>query len=405
MRMSLYKVELTRDIYETSLRRTLAEWAKQEPDVLLVSSEGRRILSHRVLLAFYSEQLRAVLTDPAVMFSPFPAVVLVPAPASAISTLLRILVSGKLETRDRGAAREVQHAAAVLGINIENFVVEQKQYGQTYPAFNDTNNYPMQPKDASSAEPDIPIKEEMHPESYDALAPNVHLEEFDYEEREASTWGMQQLQQFDDSSSSNSDLKCYVCGKISKNRPCLTLHMRSVHGIRQRKIRKDKKQPVAPPQDIIFKQGIIQHEKFQHAQMEVPFEADPTKRFKCDVCGKAFIDSGRMKRHKLIHLPEEEKPYKCDFCPKRFCQLVQKRAHTRNHHPSEVGSMVTDQSYADIIEDSRDVARGEQRSIGVDPSYADIVEENREMDAMIEENGGMDISGTSDYNMVNVNLD
>ena len=67
--------------------------------------------------------------------------------------------------------------------------------------------------------------------------------------------------------------------------------------------------------------------------------------------------------------------------------------------------MITDQSYADIIEDSRDVARGEQRSIGVDPSYADIVEENREMDAMIEENGGMDISGTSDYNMVNVNLD
>ena len=66
--------------------------------------------------------------------------------------------------------------------------------------------------------------------------------------------------------------------------------------------------------------------------------------------------------------------------------------------------MVTDQSYADVMEDSRDMAR-EQRSIGVDPSYADIVEENREMDAIIEENGGMDISGASDYNIVNVNLD
>ena len=55
-------------------------------------------------------------------------------------------------------------------------------------------------------------------------------------------------------------------------------------------------------------------------------------------------------------------------------------------------------------EDRRDMAR-DQRSIGVDPSYADIVEENREMDAIIEENGGMDISGASDYNMVNVNLD
>jgi len=113
-----YKVEITGEVYEASLRRTLAAWSKQEPDVQLVSREGHSIFSHRVLLSFYSSQLQRILGDPVIMFSPQPASISVPASASALSALLRMLTCGKVETAD--TQDEVRAAAEALGININN---------------------------------------------------------------------------------------------------------------------------------------------------------------------------------------------------------------------------------------------------------------------------------------------
>ena len=113
-----YKVEITGEVYEASLRRTLAAWSKQEPDVQLVSREGHSIFSHRVLLSFYSSQLQRILGDPVIMFSPRPASISVPASASALSALLRMLTCGEVETAD--TPDQVRAAAEALGININN---------------------------------------------------------------------------------------------------------------------------------------------------------------------------------------------------------------------------------------------------------------------------------------------
>ena len=37
--------------------------------------------------------------------------------------------------------------------------------------------------------------------------------------------------------------------------------------------------------------------------------------------------------HKLIHLPESERPHKCDVCERRFCQKGQKKTHMMKFHP------------------------------------------------------------------------
>ena len=39
--------------------------------------------------------------------------------------------------------------------------------------------------------------------------------------------------------------------------------------------------------------------------------------------------------HKLIHLPESERPHKCDLCEKRFCQKGQKKVHMAKYHGNE----------------------------------------------------------------------
>ena len=42
------------------------------------------------------------------------------------------------------------------------------------------------------------------------------------------------------------------------------------------------------------------------------------KPYECDVCEKAFRQSGHLKSHMRIHT--NEKPYECDVCEKRFRQ-------------------------------------------------------------------------------------
>ena len=57
----------------------------------------------------------------------------------------------------------------------------------------------------------------------------------------------------------------------------------------------------------------------------------PAKRFKCDVCPKAFAESGTRKRHKLTHTGE--RPYKCDFpgCTEAFAESGTRTRHELTH--------------------------------------------------------------------------
>jgi len=122
-RMS-YKVEVSAEELETLFGGTLAEWGRLDPDVHLVSSEGYRVFSHRVLLSLYSSQLQRILNDPVLLFSPQPASISVPASASSISTLLKMLTSGKVETHNK---EDIKETADALGINIKNYIVENKR--------------------------------------------------------------------------------------------------------------------------------------------------------------------------------------------------------------------------------------------------------------------------------------
>ena len=127
-----YKVEITGEVYEASLRGALAAWSKQEPDVQLVSREGHTIFSHRLLLSFYSSHLQQILGDPVIMFSPRPASISVPASASAISALLRMLTCGEVETAD--TPDQVRAAAETLGINIQNCELEDGNSASLLPS-------------------------------------------------------------------------------------------------------------------------------------------------------------------------------------------------------------------------------------------------------------------------------
>ena len=157
--------------------------------------------------------------------------------------------------------------------------------------------------------------------SIDFLTPDVELEEFDNVSEGVVKVGGE-----------NSLLICTICEKVSKNISNFNSHRLKKHGIRQRGVRKDKGTKKLPLMD--YKHDIKEEPNAavnENIEEKEESEDDESKRVTCGECGKAFRDQGTLRRHELIHLPEEEKPHKCDFCSKRFCQAVQKRSHMNMH--------------------------------------------------------------------------
>ena len=122
-----YKVEVTAEEHEAVLRGALTDWTKMDPDVHLVSTEGHKIFSHKILLSFYSSHLQQLLNVPVVMFSSQPVTISVPASAATVAILLKMLVTGKSGTSQREILGEVREAARALGINMRNCFVDGKK--------------------------------------------------------------------------------------------------------------------------------------------------------------------------------------------------------------------------------------------------------------------------------------
>ncbi|KXJ73857.1 hypothetical protein RP20_CCG014862 [Aedes albopictus] len=58
---------------------------------------------------------------------------------------------------------------------------------------------------------------------------------------------------------------------------------------------------------------------------------DPN-RFRCDICGKSFVNNRGIRRHKEeMHVPDELRIYGCDRCSKRFTKKSQLAYHLKGH--------------------------------------------------------------------------
>ena len=370
-----YKVETERKEHEELLGRVMAEWSRQDYDVHLVSSEGHKIFSHKVILSFYSSFLNEILNDPVTMFTPGPVTISIPAPISTIAALLKVLVNGRVGTNDREVSDEVKEAAKSLGIQMRNCFVDAKRLstsagltviklplkkpgGEKHSLNSSVNSgipRPLKivPKSlvSSGTKPTlIAPKSSKKPTLSNSLNTSVvkkssglrvELKEFINEET-TKPEQKPSLAQLKKKKTFVGKHICDVCQKGFDEERFLLRHRYRAHGIRRGKksygsvnvssmgtVKQEKEDhPPGPPrcrvcskrfqsQDIVDK-----HMRKKHGE----------RNLKCDQCEKGFQGTTELKVHKLTHLPDEEKPHQCDICGKRFCQAGQKRVHLKKHH-------------------------------------------------------------------------
>ena len=116
----LHKVEIVTVEHQHTLQATLADWARQEHDVYLVSIEGHKLFSQKVLLGFYSPMLKEALSG---LTNSWPGIS-VPSSSASLSSILHLLLHGQVVTSNQETSTAVMEAAADLGISLQNCASE-----------------------------------------------------------------------------------------------------------------------------------------------------------------------------------------------------------------------------------------------------------------------------------------
>ena len=73
---------------------------------------------------------------------------------------------------------------------------------------------------------------------------------------------------------------------------------------------------------------------------------EPDKKFLCNVCGKRFIRSAYVRRHKLLH--SGEKPYRCHICRKPFSRKDHLHSHLPCHEKEKQHCYVCGDNFYEI---------------------------------------------------------
>lgn len=110
---------------------------------------------------------------------------------------------------------------------------------------------------------------------------------------------------------------CQMCSHIDEDFSNLIKHYKEMH-VGVKPYIKCCERKLDCPSDIL-----------QHAY----FHEDP-EHFKCQECGKTFINNSGLKDHFMKHHePEENLPYGCDECPRRFSRKNLLAHHKAKHIP------------------------------------------------------------------------
>jgi len=142
-----YKLEHSNDEQRSLLSSTVQKWSNCQPDMYIISIEGHKIYTQRILLGLYSDFIDGLLSTPGLGDLPG---ISVPASSGCLVNLLKILATGVAIANNKAHLLEAAKAAEAIGIKLANcqIGVKKKKPEVTKPAATKNEKvYQSSPKD------------------------------------------------------------------------------------------------------------------------------------------------------------------------------------------------------------------------------------------------------------------
>ena len=327
-----YKLEHKSSTYVDILNRTFEKWSNSPPDIFLMSLEGHKIYTQRIILRFYSPWISDILDST----TEEEAGVSLPAVSSTIVSLMKVLTTGLVINTVKKELVEVAELAKKLGISFDNWQIGTKK---------------------NKARVESEVKEENKKLDGPFMRPklkNVKIERVSDKDGEEKSPAL-------NSTSTPSAEECHLCGSILISKYELKKHVKSHYKRRAYKCTEC---------DLYFKNSkllgnhnLLLHDReaeslllenakapMDHAESghdseimddsdncqegsDNSLEGKDSKHYPCQSCDKILSSAFHLKRHQDIH---EGVKYGCKYCDLEFSRKDKANKHMRSKHPEEV---------------------------------------------------------------------